>query len=71
MALDFDVEKVSGAGNAGVVVANGLLAFPGGFSERAMDELGGESAKVVFDAALILRSGRNDFGGENQALAID
>ena len=69
--FDIQSEEMGGAGNARVVVANGLLTLGphllGGEMEKSRDE----APEIVFHAGLILRSGRDDFRPFDQSVLID
>ena len=59
------------AGDARVVVANRLLALPGQALIVEIQPVGHEPAQVVFDAGLILRRGRHDPGGGDEAFGVE
>jgi hypothetical protein len=62
---------VGRAGDARVVIADRLLALPGQALIVEIQPAGDEPAQVVFDAGLILRRGRHDPGGGDEAFGVD
>ena len=60
--LDLQIQKMGGAGDAGIVVADSLLAQPGELFLWQADVAGNELIQVMFDHFLILGGRGNDFG---------
>src|SRR3990170_5518506 len=64
-------EEVCGAGDAGVVVADSLLALPGEGVLREVDARFNESPEVRLDGLLVLCRGRYDLRVRDEALVVD
>src|SRR5436305_10343254 len=58
-AIDREIEEVSRAGDAWVVVADRLLALPAQLLIAEIQPAGDEPAQIVLDAGLILRGRRH------------
>src|SRR5579883_2335487 len=71
LSVQGEFEEMGGAGNAGIIVANGLLAFPGGFVDGPCGQLCSVLPQIVFDAALVLGGRRDDPGGEDPPAFIE
>src|SRR6516165_8325851 len=70
-SLDAQVEEMSGAGDARVVAADGLLAFPGELLVRKLEPVGDECAQVGFDDPLVLRGRRDDLRVGDGAVGVE
>src|SRR3972149_11188759 len=64
-------EEVGGAGDAGVVVADGLLALPGEGRLREVDARINESPQVRLDGLLVLCRGRHNLRVRDEARVVD
>src|SRR5208283_3405337 len=70
VAVDLQFQEVGGAGNAGIVIADCLLALPGGFIQRPRDQVRSVLAEIVFNPPLILGRWRDDLGRQDQPVFI-
>src|SRR5438094_3166313 len=59
------------AGDAWIIVSNGLLAFPLQFIRRKRQVFAHKIRDVQLDSFLVLRSGRNDLGIEYRSVLTD
>lgn len=62
---------MSRAGDAGVVVTDGLLALAGELGIVEAEPGSGEGAQVSLDGRLVLRRGRHDAGAGDEAVRAD
>lgn len=65
-----EFEEVGGAGDAGVVVADGLFGAPGDLFVVEIEQARHVAPEVLFHAAEVLRRGRNDARGGDQAVLV-
>src|SRR5579864_1181171 len=62
LTLQYDLQKVGGAGNAGVIAAHRLLAFPSRFFDGPGDQMRRILAEIILDPLLVLRGWGHDLG---------
>src|SRR5215472_4057433 len=70
-AVDPQVEEVGRAGDARVVVADGLLADPGQLLVVEIEPVLDEPAQVVLDGPLVLGRRRDDARTANAPVSVD
>jgi len=65
-----NLQEMRGATDAGVVVADKMLAFQGHFFIRERGDLFGQLAEIRFYGGLILAGGRHDPGRGDRAVGL-
>ena len=70
-ALDGELEEVSGTGDAGIVVADRLLAAQRQRLVGQVDPVAHDRAQILLDRELVLRGWRDYLGIEDRALIVD
>src|SRR5579859_5077244 len=63
--------EVGGARDARVIIAHGLLTLPSYFFGWHLRQPGDKLPEVIFNALLVLRGGRNNFGQCDQPFLIE
>src|SRR5574340_688432 len=71
ITVEVKFQKMCGAGNARIVVANGLFAPPLELVLSICEVVRYELPKVPFDCLLVLRGGRDDFSFTDYSVFID
>src|SRR6266540_2456040 len=70
-AINMQLEKVCGAGDAGIVVADRLLALLQELLLGQVDGTGGVVPEIVFNGFLVLRGGRHNLCTQDTPFIID
>ena len=69
-ALQVELQKMRGAGDARVIVAHHLFALPGELFVRQIQALAHKLTQVGLDGPLVLGGGRHDLGLEDHAVLV-
>src|SRR6185503_9478724 len=71
LLFQVQLQKMRGAGDTGIIIANGLFAPPGQLRLRRIEVLLDVGTQILFDRFLILRGGWNNPGLADQSLLIN
>ena len=70
VTVDFKLQKVRGAGNTGIVIADTLFAHPLQFLVVQVYVIFDDTPQIPFDLLLVLRRRRDDAGRGDPAFVV-